>query len=153
VKLHKWQVPSQCKIDSHCFSCSFDNFLSRHSMARSKRKRTEDSDDESVKHPKDDRKVCISCDEPTAKNQFPRHLQPGHDHERNTCRSCFSKWIDSQLSDGQSDQIKCPECDLVLTFRAIKGVAYPTLFTRSVSEHIHLQLVLTSSMQIRKDNH
>jgi len=67
--------------------------------------------------------TCSTCLKEKAMNQFPKHAELRHDRERETCRPCFQDWIKIRLSIEFWDQLRCPQCAVLLSQRVIKHIA------------------------------
>jgi len=91
-----------------------------------KRKLTDESPSDTVTEPPATKRlkthVCHTCEELKPSNQFPLLRDPGHDHDRNTCRSCYQDWLRVQLGVERWDEMLCPECELHLSPHAISKI-------------------------------
>jgi len=76
--------------------------------------------------------VCHTCEDFKANNQFPLLHDPGHEHDRNTCRGCYRDWLLIQLETEKWDEIQCPECELQLSMKAMSKILNAVEYRRYV---------------------
>ncbi|GAB7338858.1 hypothetical protein MBLNU457_5544t2 [Dothideomycetes sp. NU457] len=91
-----------------------------------KRKSTDESPSENATAPPPPKRQktrgCLTCEELKPVNQFPLLRDRGHDHERNTCRSCYQDWLRTQMGIERWDEMLCPECETHLSPYAISKI-------------------------------
>ncbi|KAI5206992.1 RCC1/BLIP-II protein [Aureobasidium subglaciale] len=71
-------------------------------------------------------KTCAVCYKDQPPNVFPDINHSGqHNHEPNTCRKCFNRYIVGQIGSGQ-DRIKCAECQEHLSYEIVRQIVSKT---------------------------
>lgn len=112
--------------------------------ATHKRKSTDESPSDNATAPPTKRqktRVCHTCEDTKPANQFPLLRDRGHDHDRNTCRLCYQEYLRYCLEDEGWDKMLCPECDVLLSPRAISKI----LNASDYSKYERMALISTLS--------
>ncbi|KAK6385292.1 hypothetical protein LTR65_009218 [Meristemomyces frigidus] len=81
---------------------------------------------------------CGMCSERKAIDQFPIRTHAGAGQaEFETCRECWSRYIDSALSSLPTDQIECPFCAVTLSRAIVQSVATADVYLRYSDQATH----------------
>ena len=79
---------------------------------------------------------CAVCFETLNPQNTPRRkITSSCNHEPDTCKSCLTTSISTQLDNKVWDQIDCPTCGQRLDYKDVKAFADPIVFGRSVQVH------------------
>ncbi|KAI2627814.1 hypothetical protein GGR54DRAFT_652652 [Hypoxylon sp. NC1633] len=73
---------------------------------------------------------CSTCLEVKEESAFPTELELTHNHERSTCHECFEHYVNSQIQNTTTDEIRCPECQEQLGIEEVRRFASEVLFAR-----------------------
>jgi hypothetical protein len=77
---------------------------------------------------------CMICVEDLDLRQFPTEkVTAACNHNPTVCKGCLTKSINIQIPDVAWDQVKCPQCSVVLPFEVVKKYASPAEFERYVA--------------------
>jgi hypothetical protein len=75
--------------------------------------------------------TCLVCDVEKGINQYPSPKKVSfHQHGSNICRHCFLRHLETELDSKNWDQVACPECPVVLTYREVKSLTDPVRFAK-----------------------
>ncbi|TGO52663.1 hypothetical protein BCON_0137g00250 [Botryotinia convoluta] len=75
-------------------------------------------------------KECSICAEDLVLANFPHYISDECTHDPTCCSSCLSRSIGVQIESKEWDQIRCPECAVLLSFDNVKFFASEADFIR-----------------------
>ncbi|KAF7954192.1 hypothetical protein EAE96_005323 [Botrytis aclada] len=85
---------------------------------------------ESEPQPQPQVKECSICVEDLVITDFPHQISAECTHDPTCCNSCLSRYIGVQIESKEWDQIRCPECPVLLSFDNVKLFASEADFVR-----------------------